>query len=78
MTRELVLIEWLDAISAPKSGWKSVEKVSNAKPAVIKSVGWVLKRTKTYVILVSSLTDDGDCDGDTVIPVSMLTKVTRL
>lgn len=71
---KLVLVDWVDAISAD-SGWKTIEKMKKAVPHPCRSVGWIVNQTKDFVTLVSSLTDDGDCDGDILIPRGMIKSI---
>lgn len=74
---KLVHVIWLDAVSDDKPGWKPRKKIRKQKPARIESVGWVLRKTKHHLTLVSSI-DKRDCDGDTTIPRGMVLKVRRL
>lgn len=73
----LLKVTWLDAKSLP-AGWKSVKKAKKSKPAEIISVGYLVKKRKRSITLVASLTDDGDCDGDVVIPRDWITKTEKL
>jgi hypothetical protein len=67
---KLLLVTWLDACS-DDSGWKPLEKITAQKPMRVKSVGWLVKRTRTHVTLVGSIVAD-HCDGDVTIPVGMI------
>ena len=69
---KLVLLTWVDAVS-DESGWKSIEKVQSQRPPVVRSVGWVVKRTKTHITLAASIIED-HCDGDVTVPVGMVKK----
>lgn len=73
----LLKVTWLDACSLP-AGWKSVKKAKKSKPAEIVSVGYLVKERKRSITLVSSLTDDGDCDGDVVIPRDWIVRTKKL
>lgn len=73
---KLVLIRWLDAVS-DDSGWKKVSHVAKQSPPLVKSVGWVIRRTKTKITLAASLVHD-DCDGDVTIPIGMVRSITEL
>ena len=74
---QLVRVTWLDAYSL-SSGWKSVEEARKLKPVEVKSVGYVLNDAGTHLVIASSLTDDGDCDGDLVIPAAWICKIEEL
>lgn len=69
-TPKLLLVHWHDAVSA-HSGWKSEEDVKKQEPAIVRSVGWEMKRTKRFLTIAASLVD-GDCDGDVTIPLGMI------
>jgi hypothetical protein len=73
---KLVLIEWLDAVT-DDAGWKKIEDVKKTRPPVCKSVGWILKETKTHITIAATIHGD-DCDGDVTIPRGMIRKVTEL
>lgn len=74
--RPLVLVTWKDAKSEA-SGWKSIEEVASGQPATVKSVGWILRQTKTKLVIVSSIVGD-HCDGDTVIPMGWVKSIKHL
>ena len=67
---KLVQITWLDAMS-DESGWKTIASVQGNRPPVVRSVGWVVKRTKAHVTLAASIIED-HCDGDVTIPIGMI------
>jgi hypothetical protein len=54
----VLYVEWLDHTSHGDTGWQSREALNELDVAVCKSVGFVLKETKTTITLVSSLADD--------------------
>ena len=74
---KLVKVTWLDAVSNA-TGWKEIEKVCNTMPNTIVSVGYLLKVDDKAVWIAASITEDGDCDGDVVIPRDWVTKVEEL
>lgn len=73
---KLVRITWLDAVS-DESGWKHLDKIRSQKPPVVRSVGWVIARTKTHVTLAASIYEDHG-DGDVTIPLGMVRKEEEL
>lgn len=73
---KLVLVEWLDAVT-DDAGWKKIEDVAKTRPPVCKSVGWILKDTKTHITIAATI-HGADCDGDVTIPRGMIRKVTEL
>jgi hypothetical protein len=69
-------IEWEDPASE-HAGWFDLteEELSKLHPAVCRSVGWILKENKKYIILVPHLIDkDNLGSGDTSIPKSLISK----
>ncbi len=54
----VLYVEWLDHTSHGDSGWQSRADLDALDVALCKSVGFVLKETKTTITLVSSLADD--------------------
>lgn len=74
--RRLLLIHWHDAVS-DDSGWKAISEVEKQQPAVVRSVGWEIRRTKRYVTLAASIVDE-DCDGDITIPAGMIIREVEL
>ena len=74
---KLVKVTWRDVISNAV-GWKTIEKVTSSQPNEVVSVGYLLKADDRTVWIAASLTEDGDCDGDVVIPIDWVTKVEEL
>lgn len=72
-----VEVTWVDAISSG-TGWKAKEDVRKRKPAVCKSMGYVLADEASHITLIASETDDGDCDGDVTIPRGWVEKIVEL
>lgn len=73
---KLVLIEWLDAVT-DDAGWKKIADVQAQRPPVCRSVGWILKETKSHITIAATIHGD-DCDGDVTIPRGMVRKITEL
>ncbi len=72
----LVLIEWHDANSV--DGWVSDAHLENMAPTSIRSVGWIKRRTKREIVLVSHMSDDKDRGAIWTIPTGCVTKITSL
>ena len=67
---ELYEIRWLDAYEM-ESGWLDLEEALKIKPPEVRSVGYVLKETKDYIILAADIGSnqiDKDVGRVTVIP----------
>ena len=67
---ELYEIRWLDAYEM-ESGWLDLEDALKIKPPEVRSVGYVLKETKEYIILAADIGSnqiDKDVGRVTVIP----------
>jgi hypothetical protein len=70
-TRRLLLVTWEDPWTHGEAGWKAEEKVRKMGPAVGRSVGWEIRRTKKYVILAAHQLED-QLDGELRIPVGVI------
>jgi len=67
---QLYEVRWLDAYEM-ESGWLDLEDALKIKPPEVRSVGYVLKETKEYIILAGDLGSDQidkDVGRVTVIP----------
>ena len=56
---KLAYIEWWDHCSFMEYKWRSLDEISDLAPTLVKSVGWILKETKEYITIVSTL-DEGE------------------
>lgn len=76
-----VEVEWIDSCSY--SGWEdAAEKVAVAKPTTCRSVGYLIRRDASALVLVQSA-DLDDVHGDRyadalAIPAKMVVRVRRL
>lgn len=62
------LIEWVDSASLDGArGWRSVTEIADLEPGHVLSVGWMVKETDTYVVLISQ-SGDNQFDGEICIP----------
>jgi hypothetical protein len=68
------VVKWRD--SSTLRGWQHIE--GDHSVAIITSVGWMVKETKTAVTLTTGISEGGSvCDAIT-IPREAVTKMTRL
>ena len=73
----MVEIEWVD--SATTRGWNSPGQFVESPLAHCRTVGYLLKRTKKYVVVVQSLGDDTHNAGEGLgIPASCVKRLRRL
>jgi len=69
-----VYLEWLDSVTLDSGGWSDIKKeIMPLTPDLVKSVGWVLKETDDYVILVSHL-ENAEASGEFCIPKACIKK----
>ena len=73
---KLVRVLWVDAVS-DESGWKHIDTVRGQRPPLVKSVGWLIAKTKSHVTPAASIVGN-DCDGDVTIPVGMIRSIVEL
>lgn len=82
---KIVLVEWYDAQSGP-SEWKEMSEVISLKPALGKSVGYLVAEGKvdktSYLVLCPHVVGIGDKamdgDGEIAIPKSWIKNITVL
>lgn len=51
----LYYVEWWDHCSHTTSNWRDLEDTTRLEPILIKSAGWVVKETKKYMLMVSTI-----------------------
>ena len=73
---KLVRVTWLDAYSH-EAGWKDIAVVRKRRAPLVKSVGYVVKRTAAEITLAASIVGN-ECDGDVVIPMGMVKDIREL
>ena len=64
---KLIYLEWCDSIS--NSSWKNEEDAiewADQSNWIVKNVGWVIKETKEYICLASSISEPSD-DQETLL-----------
>lgn len=72
MKKKLVKIRWLDTYALPQ--WSSESEVSDVKPKVCETVGWLYKETESYVTVVGTLTERPDIFEDKYADVNCIPK----
>lgn len=75
MKRKLLYVLWEDACSMSGGGWHSMEDLENMSPLPIHTIGWLVKETKTYLVLASHLDGGGFTgSGDLCVPKAWIKK----
>tara|TARA_R110000787_G_scaffold19874_15_gene59183 strand:- start:3737 stop:3961 length:225 start_codon:yes stop_codon:yes gene_type:complete len=69
-------ITWLDSHS-PTATWVDPDEVRTS-PCVIKSVGYVVRETKTAITIAASVSDEGIVNAPLTIPLVCITKRKRI
>lgn len=54
---QMVYVEWLDHADTGDPPWQAVAEL-DTEPPVCKSVGWIVRRTKTAFVLAGTISDD--------------------
>ena len=78
--KKLLYIEWEDP-TTEHAGWFELipEELDKLSPALVKTVGWIIKETKTNITLCSSLIEgDNMASCDTTIPKKLINKKINL
>lgn len=65
--RKLLYIKWIDSVSLYTGGWHSFEDIEGMEPTMIDTVGYLIKETKDYITVASSL-NPFEASGDICIP----------
>ena len=74
---ELYQIDWIDA--ATSSGWQDVDRNYDKDPDwTVSTVGWLIKKTKKYYILATSLSNHHVSGDRWFIPVKWTQKVSKI
>lgn len=56
MTAKLVMIQWKDHFGDSRhGGWQTLGEIKEAKPAVITSVGYIVRKDKKLTVLASTI-----------------------
>jgi len=80
--RELVIVNWVDPSSC--RGWQKISDLEESGPMVCWSVGWILRKNKEILILVSHIAGEIDdkCEtigtGDMAIPRKSVISICKL
>ncbi len=72
----LVAVTWLD----PQSdvGWFSVEAVNEMKPAVINSIGFMVRDSKGCIAITTSICETGDVADPLIIPKKLILNIKKV
>lgn len=80
MTPHPVLIEWDDAADVSPAQWIDPEEVTDeaVAPCGIVSVGWLVHRSESAVLLALSVSEVGDLRGAFVVPTACIRRLVAL
>lgn len=74
----LVYVEWIDAESDPEWGdAKSIEEWAE-KECVIYDIGWMIARTKKYIVITNQFTHDSGFGNRTKIPRAWIKTIKKI
>jgi hypothetical protein len=57
---QLEYIKWLDHTAWETAIWNDINKLEELEPVLVYSIGWVIKETPEYIIIVSTIQPDND------------------
>jgi hypothetical protein len=76
------VVEWIDPVSNYGRGpWRQLAEVKNTKPAMVRSLGYIIAETEDLIVLASHIaTHEGDEEvgGDVSIPKANIKKQREL
>lgn len=67
-------IDWLDHSGFTRGSWHDTEDTMELDPIFVTSIGYLLKETKEYIILASSITNADHTAGESCILKSCIKK----
>lgn len=72
----LMVVTWRDSVTLGRGGWKNAGEVATLEPALIETVGWVLRETSLSLTLAASWDDDSEphVEGHMCIPKGCIVK----
>lgn len=83
----VVEVEWEDTMSFREGGWMKAETIAEwaEKPAIVRSVGYLFRKTKRRIVLVQSEDTDpqdghlhDNLDGAVKIPTGFVRRIRTL
>ena len=72
----IYIIEWLDHIAI--ASWLDTELIKKQKPALIRTIGFLVEENNEYIKLVDTITEDGDMGGLSLIIKSCIINIWHL
>ena len=57
---QLEYIKWLDHTAWETAIWNDIDELEELEPVIVHSVGWVIKETPEYIIIVSTIQPEND------------------
>jgi hypothetical protein len=77
----LVKVTWLDATQddAPdEPAWKDMDESKEVQPATITSVGFLIAKRKTHIVLAQSIAADTQTQGRFMIPTAFVRNIEKV
>lgn len=65
--KDAEVVEWLDHCSMFGRKWESLSDALELEPALVQSIGWVVKETREFIILIPSLCEETEIYGELLI-----------
>lgn len=73
LRHDLVLVTWDDAAEL-NLGWMEESEIE-AKPMIVRTVGFMVRKTKKHVIVASTIGDHAHCHAQFQIPRQMIQSI---
>lgn len=70
----LTFIEWVDHCTSGEINWQSIEALRELQPLLVWSAGWLIKETRQYIVLASTIGANQAAFGEIVILKNCITK----
>ena len=75
-SKNIVEVKWLDS-KGVTTGWEYIDELQSLKPAECKTVGYLIERTKQYITVAQSVSEE-QLLARITIPVCSIIKMKKL
>lgn len=59
MAPKPIFVKWLDHCSYTETNWKDTKSCKSLSPVRVSTMGWLIKETKKYIVVVNHLANNG-------------------
>lgn len=74
----LYLVNWVDAAGGELQGWRPLTSMIATEPHICQSVGFLLHKTDSTLVLVPHIAGGDQGDGEIIIPMPWVQHIVEL